>query len=253
MPFLRRKVETVPGRALVAPRYASADEFNNSNLRADSRVKTHLSLELVSCEPGATLRPGLQRVTLPLANWLRVVFEYAGSNDGPWKELPEAVEAPVRVAPDGTIVDLDHDAAASELAPYRDVAVRHWKQTEAIGSDVRAAVAMPGDAVRGLKDLAGTWRDAATGLRGGDAKPQTPEDREQLRRSSNMLRQQLASNPKKLAKVRASALQAGPMLVANTRAGSMSQADFERWLALQVGSGAITEDEADVWRSEASG
>ena len=116
----------------------------------------------------------------------------------------------------GGVVALDVDDAARELDPYREVATRWWKETEAPLADLREITSLPGDAVRGVKGLAGTWRRAVADMRadvagGGYAPAHGDEEREQLRRSSATVRHRLQANPKQLAKVRASALAAGPI------------------------------------------
>jgi len=58
----------------------------------------------------------------------------------------------------------------------------------------------------------------------------------------------LQRNPEQLAKVRASALQAGPMMADNVKGGASSWADFDHRLQYQLTSGAITDEEAEEWR-----
>jgi hypothetical protein len=248
----RRPTETVAGRALVVPFQALNTEGNSSNRSADSRAKTRLILELVSCEPGAPVRSGTQTLITPVPNWLRVILFYAGSNEEPAGDLPAEVQVPVRVAGDGSIVDIDLDGAAEELAPHRDVAVRWGKSDEAPLADVREIAALPGNATRGVKSLASTWRDAVAAARSDEPSAPSPEEDEQRQRTANMLKHDLTARPKRLAKVRASALEAGPMMVQNVKSGSMSSADFESWLQFQLTSGAIDEAEAQQWRAEAS-
>jgi hypothetical protein len=149
-------------------------------------------------------------------------------------------------------VDIDLDAVAEQLAPYRDVAVRWWKSDEAPLANVREGLALPGEATRGIKSLASTWRDAVAEARSDEPSAPSPEEHEQRQRTAKMLKHDLTARPKRLAKVRASALQAGPMMVQNVKSGSMSSADFESWLQFQLTSGAIDEAEAQQWRAEAS-
>ncbi len=251
------RTESVSARALVVPYTARNTLDNQNNLSANGRAKTELWLVVVPADGGTPAASDQQRVTAYVPNWLRVVLYYAGSNYGPNEHLPSEIHIPVWIHPTGgAIVEVDVDGAADELAAYRDVAVREWKETEAPLADVRGAVALPGEAVRAAKGLLGTWRGALSSLREdrSGAAPtgsHTAAEVEQSRRTANTLKYQLARKPKQLAKVRASALQAGPMMVANVKGGSMSQADFDTWLQFQATSGAITSEEAEEWRRAA--
>ena len=249
----KRGTEAVGGRALVVP-YRTKNAFENeNNFSADSRAKTDLWLVLPSAG-GSYDASNQQRVTARVPNWLRTVLTYSGSNYGPNEQLPAEVHVPVWVDPgSGRIVEVDVDQAASELAAYRDVAVRWWKEEEGPLAAVRGAVRLPGDAVRGAKSLFGTWRGAiSNNLADRSGEPPTAShsaaEVEQSRRTAEALKYRLARQPKQLAQVRASALQAGPMMVANVKGGSMSAADFETWLQFQATSGAISAEEAEQWR-----
>jgi hypothetical protein len=256
MPWGRRdNPATVAGRALVVPYDARNALGNENNLSPNGRATTEIRLVVSSVDGGHQSASGQQRVSVPVPNWLRIVLYYAGSNYGP-SGLPDEVHVPVLIDPaTGAIVAVDVDRAGEELKPYRDAAVGWWKETEAPLAPVRAAISAPGDAVRGAKSLLAAWRGALANFRNepGTEPALTPAESEQSRRTANVLKYTLERNPKQLAKVRASALQAGPMMVANVKGGSMTQADFETWLQFQSTSGAITADEADAWRQAASG
>lgn len=247
---------TLARRAVLVPLEARNALDNESNLSPDSAVRTRL-LVVVRADGAGDDRA--QEVTARVPNWLRVVFCYAGSNHGPSADLPAEVEIDAQVDPaSGAVVSVDVDGAARDLEPYRGVATRWWKETDAPFADMRGMTTLPGDIVRGVKGFAGTWRQAVSDLRadlagGGTAPAHGEEETEQLRRSSDTVRHRLKGNPKQLDKARASALEAGPMMVANVRSGSMSAADLESWLAFQVGSGAVTEAEAAEWRATAHG
>jgi hypothetical protein len=247
----------VDARALVAPYTAANSGENVNNFTANGRAKTDLLLVVIPADGRPPEARDQQNVTAYVPNWVRVVLYHAGSNYGPRDQLPAEIDIPVRVDPaSGRIVEVDVDRTATELAAYRDVAVKWWKETEAPLAELRGAIALPGLAVRGAKDFAKTWRGALSNLREdrSGAPPQashTPEEVEQSRRTANVLKYQLARKPKQLAKVRASALTAGPMMVANVRGGSMSMADFETWLQFQSTSGAISAEEAEEWRRSA--
>ena len=249
---------TVARRAVLVPLEARITLDNESNLSPDSVVATRLLVVVRPDDTGGDDRA--QEVTAGVPNWLRVVFCYAGSNHGLGADLPAEVEVDAQVDPaSGAVVSVDVDAAARDLAAYRDVATRWWKETDAPLADLRGLKALPGDVVRGVKGFAGTWRQAVSDLRadaagGGGAAPAHGEaETEQLRRSSATVRHRLQGNAKQRDKARASALEAGPMMVVNMRSGSMSASDLESWLAFQVGSGAVTEAEAAEWRAEAHG
>lgn len=248
MPWRRSSPgKTAGGRARILPFDALTTEGNTSNLLADSRSKTRVRLVTVSSDPGPPLVEGQQTVTSSLPNWVRIVLHYAGNNEGPAEQLPVEIEVPVRIdTRTGAVVDLDVDRASAELEEHREVATRWWKEDEAPLADLRGAAALPGDAIRGVKGLFGAWKGALDGATENPA-----AEAEQSRRTANMLAHDLERKPKQLTKVRASALQAGPMMVDNVKGGSMSPADFETWLTFQLTSGAIDADEASRWRQEA--
>lgn len=231
-------------RALVVPTAARNTQGNFNNFSAGSRAKTRLVLVV----DDAT---GQQDVHADVPNWLRIVLAYAGTNYGPQEELPAEIHIPVQIDGNGRIVAVDVDQAAAELEPYREAATRWWKRTDAPLADVRNAVALPGEAVRGARDLLGSWRGALSGLRDGAPRPVDPREAEQLHRTANTLKYVLQRDPKQYAKVRASALQAGPMMADSTKAGGHSTSDFESWLDFQLTSGAVTDGEVDEWRSRA--
>jgi len=255
--FRKQRTEPAAARALVVPYTARNALENQNNLSANGRARTELRLVVVPADGSAPEAHDQQRVTADVPNWLRVVLYYAGSNYGPREQLPAEIHIPVRIDPaSGRIVEVDVDQAATELAPYRDVAVKEWKETEAPLSDVRAAAGLPGEAVRAAKGLLGTWRGALSSLRedrsgAAPTASHSAEEIEQSRRTANVLKYHLADKPKQAAKVRASALQAAPMMVANVRGGSMSMTDFETWLQFQATSGAISAEEAEEWRRSA--
>lgn len=248
---------TFDALAVVVPFEARNAQGNDSNLSPDARATTDLRLA-VRAEDG-TEAPS-QWFTAAVPNWLRIVFHFAGSNHGPSAQLPAEVVVGVQVDETGRILDVDVDGAAADLAAHRAVAATWWKETEAPLSDARNLLTAPRDAVRGIRGFAGTWRKAATQLR-SDLRPDggpvvaahDDADREKLRRTTSSVRHRLADQPKQLAKVRASALEAGPMMVTAVRSGAMAPGDLESWLTLQVGSGAVTEDEAAAWRAQATG
>jgi hypothetical protein len=243
----------------VSPLHARTTFENDNNLSAGSRASTELQLAVRSDATRPTRPTDVQRIVTSVPNWLRIVFYYAGSNDGPSADLPAEVDVAVHVDPaTGRVVDVDIDRAATELAAYRDVATRWWKEAEAPLADVRGLLSASRDAVRGIRGLAGTWRSAAAQLRTGEqpgaADSATHDDveRTQIDRTANVVSHRLANDPTQLGKVRASALEAGPMMAANVRSGSMTMGDLDTWLRFQVGSGAITDAEAAGWRTDAT-
>jgi hypothetical protein len=243
----------------VVPYDADNTSENLNNFTAGSRARTQIRLVLTSAEDGGALPKDQQTVTAPVANWLRVVLYYAGSNYGP-SELPAEIHLPVRIDPvTRAIIEVDLEQAAAELAPYRAAATKWWKEEEGPLSDVRSGIALPGQALRGAKGLIGTWRKALSDLReeknanGEGAPAHDPAEAEAARRTANALKYKLQRNPKQLAKVRASALQAGPMMADNVRGGASSWADFDHWLIFQLSSGAISDEEAEEWRRRAGG
>jgi hypothetical protein len=249
-------------RAVVSPIHARTTFENDNNISAGARAATELQVVVrPDAESGAHPDPA-QRIVTRVPNWLRIVFYYAGSNDGPWADLPAEVEVVVQLdRTTGRVVDVDIDRAATELAAYRDVATRWWKESEAPLADVRGLLSAPRDAVRGIRGLASSWRRTAARLRTGDSDlgpgaegvaSLDVVEQAQLDRTANLLSHRLTGDPKALRKVRASAMEAGPMLATNVRFGSMSLADFDTWLRLQVGSGAITDGEAAAWRTDAT-
>lgn len=253
--FAERSSEgSVAARAYVVPYDTHNTGENVNNISAGSRARTQMRLVVISAEDGGAIFDRQQPVTASVPNWLRVVLHYAGSNYGP-RELPAEIHVPVRIDPQTrAIVEVDVEQAETELAAYRAGATKWWKEDEGPLADVRSAIALPRDAIHGAKGLLGTWRKALSDLRedhgaGGDRAPaHSPAETEQARRTANALKYRLQRNPKQLAKVRASALQAGPMMADGVKGGASSPADFENWLQFQLTSGAITDDEAEEWR-----
>ena len=245
---------TVRGRARVVPTTAGnvgdGVDGNMNNFTAASKAKSTIVLEAVSADDGGPVAPASQRVTVHLSNWLRHVLHDAGSNEGSWAELPAEVHVPVLLdAADRTIVAMDADGAEAELQAYRAVGTRAFKEDDAILAPVRAAISLPGRAVREGKDFVSTWRKA---LRGRDAdEPLDPTELEQRRRTAAILRVQLERNPKQHAKVRASALAAGPQMAASVRGGVYPPHDFDAWVVFQETSGAISAEEAAAFRHAA--
>lgn len=259
---------TVEERALLVPlesttvantRGAGTVVMEN-RLSANSRSTTHMRMSLCSDGPDAVIDGRSQVISAKVPNWLRVVFNYAGSNHGPNAELPAEIELSVQVdTATRRIVAVDIARAETEYAAYRSVATHWWKEEEGLFSGVRGLFGAPKAARRGARGLGGAWRSEATKLRAEAADPDGPPvahgeaETEQLRRTANTIAHRLAADPAKLTPIRASALAAGPMMVENVRSGSMAMADLESWLTFQQGSGAITRDEAAAWRAGASG
>ena len=264
MGLLRRgHGDVVAGRAFVVPTAAAnvgGDEFSNfDNLSHRSRAKTRLLLVLRSASDGGPVPAETQEIKQQVGNWVRFVLHSAGTNETWAQALPAELEVPVLIdRASRRIVALDHGGAERELEPYRAAARTEWKQTEAPLADARNIVSLPGDVAREGKDLVRTWRSAARDLRadlkapaGTPPREPSAEETEQLRRTAVALRYQLERNPKQYAKVRASALQAGPMIAESTRGGTYGHGNFNHWLVLQHTSGVITDAEAEAFRSAA--
>jgi len=253
--------EPVRGRAYVVPGSVSggddglAEGGNVNNFRAKSRVRE--SVLVVPSVPGLsdTRAADHQRVKARMPNWLRIVLRYAGTSYGPWAELPAEVHLPVLIDPaTGHVTAVDVDLACTELEPYREVATRFWKQTEALLAPVRTAVWLPGAAVRGVREFVADWKGAISDIGKSSVetdRPPKPEEAEQARRTARQLGHVLARQPEQHAKVRASALQAGPMMAEGVRAGSYPRHGFISWLEWQELSTAITPEEATAFRGQA--
>jgi hypothetical protein len=157
--FSNRSAPTTPGRARVAPASATLagqgeeDNVNNFSANGTSRCKVELQ-PLTADGPGE-----VQRIDARLPNWLRVVLFCAGTTRDIAPSLPAVIDVPVLLE-SGTprIAALDVEATAAELARYRDVGRREWLETEAPLAPVRAAIKLPGMALRGGKDLVDSWR-----------------------------------------------------------------------------------------------
>jgi hypothetical protein len=265
---------TVLARAYVVPGNVGNLGENINNLSTNGEAKTFLRLVVSSTADARPGAPGQQEMTVHMSNWLRVILEHAGTNYGPNEQLPAEIHLPVQIdAESRRIVHIDVDQAEVELQSYRDVAKRFWLETEAPLAPVRAAMQLPGVAVREGKGLLREWRQAVRELRGdlrdhraaeqeaartGVApKPVlkgpawSPKEVEQARRTATALRYQLQRNPSQHAQVRASALQAGPMMAAGVRDGARHPEDFEHWLMFEETSGSITAEEAAAYRAAA--
>lgn len=249
----------IAGRAFVVPastgNRGSGLDGNFNNFSANARAASSTVLVARSVADGGPLDGQSRRIQADLPNWLRVVMYYAGNNDGPWRQLPAELFVPVAIdARTRQVVAMDVDTAAEELAAYREVGRREWLETEAPLSDVRAVIRFPGTVLRGLRGLGREVRSVASdirGLGGGATTPPSAEELEMRRRTAVMLRYQLERDPKQYAKVRASVLTAGPMMVQNAAGGSVSRQDFDVWMMHNELSGVITAEEAARWRREA--
>ena len=246
------------GRARVVPTTAAnlgdGVDGNMNNFTAKSAAKSTVILEAVRADDGGAVAPGSQRVTAHLPNWLRHVLHDAGSNEGEWADLPAEVVVPVLLdATDRTIAAVDVDAAAAELEAYRAVGTRAFKENDAVLAPVRAAIKLPGLAVREGREFVSTWREAFRD-RGGGVKdePLDPVELEQRRRSAAILRVALERKPKEREKIRSGVLAHGPSMAASVRAGVYPSHDFDAWVMYQETSGVITADEAAAFRRDAA-
>ncbi|CAN5759446.1 hypothetical protein BH10ACT9_BH10ACT9_02140 [soil metagenome] len=260
--MLGRKADRlVAGRAFVVPastgNVGGGEDGNVNNLAANARATSSTVLVARSAADGGPVDPASIRITANLSNWLRLVLYYAGNNTGPWRELPAELDVPVWIdAGSRRISSLDVGTAEIELAAYREVGRREWLETEAPLADVRGLVALPLTALRGLRGALTGLREIAHEIRHlGDTtsehKPVPPEELEARRRTAAILRYQLERNPQQHAKLRASALQAGPEIARSTAGGAYPPAAFDAWIMSQETSGVISSAEAQQYCRDA--
>lgn len=253
----------IQARALVVPASAGNLGDNVNELTADGSARTVMLLVVVWTADGLPGPPGQQRHVEHVPNWIRVVVEYAGTSDGPWAHLPPEVRLPVHLgSATRRVRGIDLDQAALELAPFRDVAVDHWRDTEGPMSAVRSAFKLPGELLRGSKALLADWRGSIDELRDGirneraGGPPRGPawneREVEAARRTANALRFAHERNPEQWNIARSAALQAGPSMADLVRAGTTHPLDFEHWLMFQETSAALTPDEAAALRRRAA-
>jgi len=249
--FRTEVVDTITGRAYVVPGSTGNVGENENNLTANGTATTQVRMVISATGDGMPASTEQQVVTAQISNWVRIVLNFAGSNYGPHQQLPDQIHLPVRIdRRTRNVVEIDLDTAAVELAPFRDVAVHFFKQTESPLAPIRFAKALPGEAVRGAKGLISTWRETFKDLKDDLANPNAapkaldPVEAEQRRRTATQLRFRLERHPKEHAKVRASALQAAPMYIAGVQHGTYHETEFESWVDFQMLSGAISPDEA---------
>ena len=248
---------TAPGRALLAPASTGPAGYvddNVNNFSADARVRCQVGLEPLTPEG----RGPLQTVDARLPNWLRIVLYAAGTNHHIGPSLPAEMDVPVLMeAGTSRIASLDVDATAAELRQYRELGRREWLETEAPLAPVRGAVKLPGAAVRGTKDLLGTWRDAVKELRstpepGRPPKPSaSPKEIEQMRRTAVQQRHYWAQHPDERDKYRATALGTGPSIVQGYKAGVRAESDVEAWIMSHEVAEILTAEEATQLRRDA--
>jgi len=243
---------------MVVPFQTSDTIQNHSNFTSRDRVKLVLPLILLSTDNGPATRTGQQRINARVPNWLRVVFYYAGTNDGPWESLPRNAEVSVTADPETEeILSADIEGAEAEYEQYRKVAVDWWKLTEAPLSPVRTAIRLPGLARKFSRDAVREAKDVVKEIRNiGSTEPAEPqirseEELEQIRRSSDMVGLSLRDDPKRREKFRESALQGGPMMADQVKGGTRQAADFELFLEMNQRYGVITEEEVTEWSRRA--
>jgi len=249
---------TVGGKAMLVPYQTEDTEFNTSNFTSRDRVKISLPLVLVEMEGRPVADAKRQRVDARVPNWLRMIFNFAGSTYGPWEKLPRNTFVPVWVVPEtGQIVDVDISAAETEYEPYREVAVRYWKLTEAPLAPVRTVASLPGRAPKFLKNLVAEVKDLGSDIKSlGDTGPGKPhiydeKELEQIRRTSDQVGLSLRNKPKELEKFRQNALSAGDAVADRVKADPRHAQELEVFLDMNLRYGAITGDEAREWRSRA--
>ncbi len=262
-PFGKETSTGVRGRALVVPTGVKSRGYSNFSSR--DRVRTSVLVDLLSRSDAGPVQGGQQRVDARLPNWLTIIFFSAGTNDSISDTLPARVEVDVVVeTASGRVTAIDVEAAELEYSPYREAAVKEWKETEGVLAPIRNMIALPGAARRATRGLFTAWKDAlaefVSDLKSDPGSPSnpvtmashTPAEVEQLRRSAVILSYRFQNEPKEHQRARESALQAAPSMVASTRGGVRSIADFEEWLMFQSVSTAITEDEALSFRAAVS-
>lgn len=264
--FGTRPTDTVPGRGKVVPFSTGWNEGdgeyggNVNNWSANSKAKTRVIVTGVSASDGGAIETGHNVTTQEMQNWLRFVCHFAGSNEEPSEKLPAELEVPVLVdRQTRKIVAIDVDAAAIELAAYREVGRREFLEREAVLAPVRNAIALPRVAARLAKRVIPEMKDLVKDIRSiGDTntgpvieEEMPAKELEQLRRTSIGMGHMHQRDPKALARARNSALQAGPVMAATVAARRQTISSFEAWLMMQTLSHAITEEEAAEYRRAA--
>jgi hypothetical protein len=242
---------------LVAPESTLPVAGNVNQFSANGRVRCRVALEPLTAQG----RGELQVVGAWLPNWLHTVLYHVGSNYNLGPSLPAELDIPVLLEAGTTrIAEVDVDATIAELERFREIGRKEWLETGAVLAPVRNAVQLPGAAVRGIKGLFGSWREAASDFRGELAsepgqppKPAWgPKEIEQMRRTALQQRRALARNPKMRAKVRASVMSAAPGMVEGVKQGVRAEADVEAWIMSHEVSEILTPEEAAALRREAA-
>lgn len=251
---------TVAGRALVVPASTRRRLENESNLSADSRVRSTTHLVAVSAADGLPVDSGVRAVDAALPNWLRVVMDEAGANRPLSPRLPERLEVDVTIdAVARTIVTLDVDAAVREHAELRGIGVHDFERTDSVLAPLRNAVELPGAARRGVRRLFGAWRDAVsemvadvrTGTEGQARPSWTDAEIEQMRRQATVLAHRFELHPGEREQARTRALTALPMQAEAAASGALAREDFDAMVMRELVSTAITAEEAATFRRAA--
>lgn len=250
---------TVPGRALVVPgstaNIGTGEEENANTFSHRGKARSLAGLVALSAADGHPVRPGQQTVTAWLPNWMRMVMHDAGTSHGGAEHLPRQLHVPVFIdQAERTIAALDVDGAATELERYREIGRREWKETEAVAAPVRAAAALPGAAVRGVRGFLSSWtgtvaefrEDLTTG--NSPDRPLSDKELEQRRATARALRTTFEQDPKAHLQARDTALKHGPTMARGAAAGSYPPSHFDAWVEFQELSTAITAEEAAQFR-----
>jgi hypothetical protein len=203
----------------------------------------------------------MQRVRATMPNWLWIVLFHVGSNDDIGPRLPREADIPVLMEKGTTrIVSVDVEGAAAELEQYRELGLRHWKETDAPLAPLRAVRALPGTAMRLARGVPAELADLRDDVRGlfesgppsGPPKQHFgPKEREQLHRTALQQRVFFARNPKERAKARAAAQQAIPHMVSELKAGYRHPADMDAWIMQQEVAEILSAEEAAEARRQA--
>jgi len=137
-----------PARADVVPGSIQVDQGTTEAVHgADGKVTASLGVVV----QGWT---GMQRVNRSYPLWMVQVFRDLASDRPLGKQLPRALDVPVRIDPTtGKVKQLDLDALADELAPHRELATETWRRQHGLLSPVTAVTEAPRKLLGGLRGI----------------------------------------------------------------------------------------------------
>jgi len=177
--FSRKTAAPIAGRAIArSGTFSQGDvpdeQRNQNNLAASAHVRLPALLELESVADGGVVTPGVQRISWPVANWVRYLVMGLDDGSGRYDDAPDpaSIRIPVHVDPVSRLITgVDNELIEAELAPWREAASEQWARTEGVLAGFHQLGELGDFARNEAPKIAQEWADAAAELREELARP----------------------------------------------------------------------------------